>query len=258
VCVKQVLDTDMGFNIKDGQVDSEGIAPMMSTYDEIAVEEAIRIKESRPGTEITVMTLGPENSRDVLQRGLEMGADQAVHLMDSAFTDLDHYGISRALAKAVQDIPYDLILCGQQSVDEVMAHVGPALAVFLNIPCISFVTQLTLSENGKQAEITRQTDEGSEILDTSLPLLITCHKKLNLPRFPNLKGVMEAKKKEVKVLDATAIGFDPDSMGSQTNRVRLVDLSLPPQREKCLVLDGYDDETVSKLVKILRHEKKIV
>lgn len=135
-----------------------------------------------------------------------------------------------------------------------MALVGPALAEFLNIPYVTVVTQLAIAEDKKRATITRQIEGGSEILEGPLPLLLTCQKGLNEPRLPSLKGMMAAKKKETKVLDAAAIGFDPATQGVTANRVKEIELSLPPARQKGVLLEGPD--ACARLVKILRDEVK--
>ncbi|MCH7500428.1 MAG: electron transfer flavoprotein subunit beta/FixA family protein, partial [Nitrospinae bacterium] len=135
VCVKQVIDTGAALSLKDGRVDTEGLPRVLNPYDEYAVEEAVRIREQSPeDTAVTLLTLGPDNFKDTLRRGLAMGADQAVHLLDPAFEGLDGLGVATALSKAIQTLDYDLILCGRQAVDDDMAQIGPAIAVFLEIP----------------------------------------------------------------------------------------------------------------------------
>lgn len=258
VCVKQVIDTAAKINIRNGQVDAAGSPRVLNPYDEYAVEEAVRIRERKPETEITLISLGPESFREALKTGLAMGADKAVHLLDPAFEGIDNLGVARVLAKAIQSIPYDLILCGRQAVDDDLAQVGPNLAVLLDIPFVSVITRLELTDDDRKAVITRQIEGGSEIFEASLPLLLTCQKGLNEPRLPSLKGIMTAKKKEVRVMDAASVGFDPDSMGTPANRVRQIELSLPPKRKSGQVLQGPARETVSQLARILREEEKVI
>jgi len=141
-------------------------------------------------------------------------------------------------------------------VDDDMAQVGAALAEFLNIPYVTVITKLELAVDRKRATVTRQIEGGSEILEGPLPLLLTCQKGLNEPRLPSLKGIMAAKKKETTVLDAAGIGFDPATQGSAANRVQETDLSLPPARQKGVMLEGPD--ACARLVKILRDEVKAI
>ena len=258
VCVKQVIDTAARIDLKGGQVETTGLAWVLNPYDEYAVEEAIRIRERKPDTEITLVSVGPEDFRDALRAGLAMGADKAVHLLDSGFDELDSLEVSRVLAQAVGSFGYDLILCGRQAVDDDMAQVGPALAVVLGIPCVTVVTHLNFSNDWQQAVITRQVEGGSEILESPLPVLLTCQKGLNQPRLPSLKGIMAAKKKEIKILDAAAIGFDPVSVGEKRSQVALSHLELPPSRGKGQVFEGPVEESVARLVKALRQDEKVV
>ena len=185
VCVKQVLDTAAKIKLKEGRVDAESIPKILNPYDEYAVEEALRLKEKFPDTEVTVISLGPESFRDVLRTALAMGADKAVHLLDAAFQGLDNLGVAGVLAQAIRSMTFDLILCGRQAVDDDMAQVGPALAILLDLPFVSVITKLDLSSDGKSAEIIRQVEGGSEVVETSLPVLLTCQKGLNEPRLPS-------------------------------------------------------------------------
>ena len=259
VCVKQVIDTGAVLTLKDGRIDTEGLPRVLNPYDEFAVEEAVRIREQAPEeTTVTLISLGPDNFKDTLRKGLAMGADQAVHLLDTAFDNLDGLGVATALSKAISTLEYDLILCGRQAVDDDRAQVGPAIAVLLDISFVTVVTNLKISEDHKTAEVTRQIEGGSEIIESSLPLLITCQKGLNEPRLPSLKGIMAAKKKEITVLDAASIGFDVDVMGAAANRVRETALVLPPVRKKGIILEGTAEEACSQLVQALRDEAKVI
>jgi electron transfer flavoprotein beta subunit len=256
VCVKQVIDTAAKISIKEGKIDATGSPRVMNPYDEFAVEEALRIKAKKPDSEITLLSLGSESFKEVLKTGLAMGADKAIHLHDAEFENLDNLAVAEALAKAIATLSFDLILCGRQAVDDDMAEVGPALAVFLDIPFATVVTQLTFTEDYKQAHITRQIEGGSEDLESSLPLLLTCQKGLNEPRLPSLKGIIAAKKKQIQVLDAMSIGFDPEISGAP--KVRQIDLSLPTERKKGRILEGPLQESLPQLVRLLREEEKVV
>jgi electron transfer flavoprotein beta subunit len=256
VCIKQVIDTAAKISVSAGKVDSAGSPRVMNPYDEFAVEEALQIKQRKPDTEITLISLGPESFKEVLKKGLAMGADHAVHLSDPQFETLDNLGIARALATAIQKRPYDLVLCGRQAVDDDMAQVGPALAVLLQIPFVTVVTKLQFSDDYKRAKITRQIEGGFEIFDVSAPFIITCQKGLNSPRLPSLKGIIAAKKKPITTLSAVDIGFDVASLGSQ--RVRQAELALPLKRKKGAILDGPLETSLPELVRLLREEEKVV
>jgi len=259
VCVKQVVDTSAALSIKDGQVDTAGLPRVLNPYDEFAVEEAVRIREQSPeDTTVTLVTLGPEGFRDTLRKGLAMGADQAVHLLDPAFEGLDCLGVATALAMAIRTLKYDLILCGRQAVDDDMAQVGPAIAVLLSIPVVTVATDLKLSDGRQNATVTRQIEGGSEVLESALPLLVTCQKGLNKPRLPSLKGIMAAKKKVITTLDAVSINFDGKLLGATANRVRETGLALPPVRKKGFIFEGTPEAVCAQLVNTLRDKDKII
>ena len=258
VCVKQVIDTGAQIRVVDGKVDDAGSPRVLNPYDEFAVTEALKVREQFPDSTVTAVSLGPERFRDTLRRALAMGADKAVHLLDPAFDDIDPLGVAYALAEALRLLKFDLVLCGRQAVDDDMSQVGSSLAALLNIPCVCVVTKLDIDDGGRGAQVTRQVEGGEEIIDAQLPLLITCQKGLNQPRLPSLKGIMAAKKKEIEVMDASALNFDPAVMGAEANRIEEIALSLPARREKGVILTGTPEETVAKLVKILRDDVKAV
>ena len=258
VCVKQVIDTAARIEIKDGKVDGAGLSRVLNPYDEFSIEEALKIRESKPGTKITLVSLGPERFSDALRAGLAMGADQAVHLLDPAFDGLDSLAVSCLLGKAVESIGFDLIFCGRQAVDVDMAQLGPALAVYLKIPCVTVVTGLEFSENWSVAIATRQIEGGSEIIESPVPVLLTCQKGLNQPRLPSLKGIMAAKKKEIETFDADKLGFSLKEKPSSNETLIHTGLSLPDRRGKGKIIGGSPNEVAAQLVKILREQEKVV
>ena len=130
-----------------------------------------------------------------------MGVDRAIHILESSYDKFDHLQVAKTLSTAIAREPFDLVLCGRQAVDLDMAQIGPALAVYLEIPFITVVTKIQFDEDFKQADITRQVEGGREIRKSiPLPFLATCQKGLNEPRLPSLKGIMAAKKKEIQNL----------------------------------------------------------
>ena len=259
VCIKQVLDTGAKIEMQGEKVVASGSPYIINPYDEFALEEAIRIKSALPDSEITVFSLGPESVEETLKRALAMGADHAIHILDPLFVGLDNSLIAKILAKAIQKNSFDLVLCGRQAVDDDMAQVGPALAVLLEIPFITIVTKIQFSENFQTADITRQIEGGSEIQkNRSLPFLVTCQKGLNEPRFPSLKGIMAAKKKEIQNFSASDLQLDANFLDPHNNKLQEIKLSLPPERKKGTILKGADEDITKKLVAIIREEEKIV
>ena len=251
-----MLDTAAQIQIDNGRIVSPGSSRIINPYDEFAIEEAVRIKEKKPDTEITLLSLGPEGFKDSIKKALAMGADKAVHLMDDKFDGLDSYALARVLARCIDKIPYDLTLCGRQAVDVDSAQTGPALATFLGIPFVTVVTGIDFLDDFKSVKITRQVEGGSEVRELPLPLLLTCQKGLNEPRLPSLKGIMAAKKKEVLTLSSSDLDIETLDMGD--NRVIEENLCLPPARKKGIILQGSYEEISSELARLLREEEKII
>ena len=258
VCVKQVIDTAARIELKEGRVDDKNLAKVLNPYDEFAVEEAIRIQERKPDTEIILVSLGPERFQNSLRAGLAMGANEAIILSDPAFDQLASVGVSRLLAQAIASIGFDLILCGRPAVDDDMAQIGPAIAVYLGIPCVTVITRLVFSDDWDMVTATRQIEGGSEIIKSPLPILFTCQKGLNQPRLPSFRGIMAAKKKEIQVFDAKKIGFVPTAVSDARSIVVHTGLELPTPRNKGAIVHGPTNEVVSRLVKTLREKEKVV
>jgi electron transfer flavoprotein beta subunit len=258
VCVKQVIDTAARIELKDQKLDGTGLARVLNPYDEFAIEEALRIGERKHDTEIVLISLGPERFRDSLRAGLAMGADRAVLLMDPLFNEIDSLTTAYLLGQAAKFLGFDIIFCGRQSVDDDLAQIGPALAIYLQIPCITVVTQLDFLDNWGVAVAIRQIEGGSETIESPLPALFTCQKGLNQPRLPSLKGIMTAKKKQIEIFDANKLGFSPKERSSPNGTLIHTGLSLPDRRGKGEIIGGAPNDAAMQLVKILREQEKVV
>ncbi len=257
VCMKQVPDTAARIKIgSDGRdIDRSDLSYVVNPYDEYAVEEAIRIKE-KVGGEVVVLCMGPERATEAIRTCLAMGADRGIHFKDEAFEGSDPYVTAKLLAKAISGMEYDLILCGKQAVDDNASFVGPALAERLGIPQATVITNLELAEDQKKITVERETEGGKEVLEVPLPALVTAQKGLNEPRYASLPGIMKAKKKEIKVVDAAALGISPDEVGEKGAREKILALTLPPERQAGKVIPGEPAEAVKELVKLLKEEAK--
>ncbi len=259
VCMKQVPDTETLIKIKpDGSgIVTDDIKYVMNPYCEFAVEEALRIKEKQGGQAILV-TMGPAKAVEALRTGLAMGADRSIHLNDPAFEGADGFTTAKALAEVIKKESYDLILCGKQAVDDDMAQVGQSLAELLNLPHVTLITKLEFSADKKKAKVEREVDGGKEVIEVSLPAVLTCQKGLNEPRYASLPGIMKAKKKEVKPINLAALGLPADQVGGGGSRVKILKYSAPPSRPPGKIVSGEIAEAAHKLVKLLREEAKVI
>ncbi len=255
VCVKHVPDTEAAIKpLPDGSgVATDGLNYVLNPYDEFAVEEAIRIKESGGDSTVTVITVGPEDATKSLRTAIAMGADEGIHLKDPAFLETDAQGTAAILSEAVKTLPYDLILCGKQAVDDDCAQVGPALAERLGIPNVSVVTRMSI-ESGKVVAHS-ELEGATQVLECTLPAVLTAQKGLNEPRYPKLPMIMKAKRKEIKILDAAALGMSPEDVAPKAKRLSV---STPPPRRAGRVLEGDVAEVVKETVRLLKEEAKVL
>ena len=257
VCVKHVPDTETRVKVApDGlHLDLAEANWVMSPYDEYAVEEALKLKE-KLGGEVTLLTVGDEECTKTLRQALAMGADKALLVSDPAFEGSDASGVALLLAAAAKRQPFDLVLCGKAGVGDDNQQVGTLLSEFLGIPSVSVVTHLAIEGTAVTAK--REIEGGVEVVKSSLPCVITCQKGLNEPRYPSLKGIMMAKKKEVATLKAADLGVDPATVGRAGATFELKKLELPPPRPAGRVLAGEVPDQVNELVRLLREEAKAI
>ncbi len=256
VCVKQVPDTEILIGIEDGQVVEEKLQYVINPYDEYAIEEALRLRERFGEGRVTVLTLGPERTREAIMQALAVGTDEAIHLMDEAFQGGDAYATAKALAEAIVrlNLEYDIILCGKQGVDHDNAQVGIALAEMLNLPHVSLVTKLEVADDKSRAIAQREVEEGKEVVETPLPAVITAQKGLNEPRYPTFTGIRAARKKPIHRKTAAELGIDPEAVGAAGAKLRIVSLSPSPERSAGQIVPGNAAEACRELVRLLREE----
>jgi electron transfer flavoprotein beta subunit len=257
VCVKQVpsTETKIRVNTQTGFVDQTEIDWVINPYDEYAIETALRLKEKAGAGTITVVSLGPERVKTALRTSLAMGVDNAVQLTDPAFAGIDALSVGRALAAGVKRQPFDLVFCGKQAVDDDQAAVPPAVAHFLGIPHVSSVAEVEADPAAGSLVARREIEGATEVVHARVPCLLTCQKAKFEPRYPTLKGMMAAKKKEVPVLSAADLGLDPAML---TKRVEYIEDRLPPGRKPGRVLEGEAEQAVPELVRLLREEAKVL
>ena len=255
VAVKQVPDTATQVKISADPraIDTTGITWIVSPYDEFAVEEALRIKEKRGQGEVVAVSLGPERVKEALRSCLAMGCDRAIHLNDPAWNGADTLATAKALAAVIQREAPGLVLCGRQAIDDDMGAVPAQLAELLGWPCASWVMEATVDGDGKTARAARQVEGGLEVFDLPLPAVLTAQKGLNEPRYPTLKGIMGAKKKEIRDVKATDLG-----LAVEPPQLSVVMLEALPPRPPGRILQGDVPTAVKELVRSLREEAKAI
>ena len=255
VAIKQAPDTATQVKIGgDGKtIDTTGITWIVSPYDEFAVEEALRIKEKRGEGEVVAVTLGPDRAKEALRSCLAMGCDRAIHLNDPAWAAADTLATARALAAVIKQEGAQLVLCGRQAIDDDMGAVTAQLAEVLGWPCAYWIMEETIDADAKSVRAARQVEGGLEVFDLPLPAVLAAQKGLNEPRYPTLKRIMGAKKKEIKDLKAAdlALMVEPPQLS-------VVTLEALPPRLPGRVIPGDVSTAVKELVRALREEAKAI
>ena len=259
LCVKQVIDPETpvsAFRINPEAkrvIPAPGIPPVVNGFDENAVEAALRIKDS-VGAEITVLSLGNNFVMDVMKKPLSMGADQLVLLQDAAVEDLDAFATAYALSEAVKKLgEFDLILCGRQASDWDNAHVPIGIAEMLGLPCITVAQSVEVVDRG--LVVGRVLTDGYEVVEASLPALVTVSNELGEPRYPTLRGIMAASRKTPTVWTAADLGIDPARL---TPKLRLIDLFVPVNERHCEFVDGENDADAGRKLALRLREEKLI
>jgi electron transfer flavoprotein beta subunit len=242
--VNHVPDTETKVKVgPDGKtIDAAGVNYMLSPYDEYAVEEGLRLRERFAG-EVLVVSLGGDGHKDALRKALAMGCDKAVLLKDGSVRD--SYAVARSLADFANEYAPDIVLCGKQSIDFDSAQIGGLVAEMLGMPSISVVVKLEIAGTDVVAE--REIEGGHEIVHARLPAVIMAQKGLNQPRYPSLKGIMDAKRKTIE--ERTPAQVEP--------KVEILSMKKPPSKAPGKVI-GTDASAVGELVRLLREEAKVI
>jgi len=253
VLLKKTFDTEEKISVSSGRIEDDGAEFIINPYDEYAIEEAINQRDLNGG-EVTVVTVGDEDSEKQLRTALAMGADKAVLInIEEDVEDGDQYTTAKILEAFFEDKEVDLILAGNVAIDEASGQVGPRLAELLGLPYVSTITSLKI--DGEIVRIEKDVEGDVEVVETSLPLLVTCQQGLNEPRYPSLPGIMKAKKKPLEELEIDDLDLDEDDVEAKT---KTIDIFLPPEKEAGRILEGDTGSQVKELVSLLKNEKKVL
>ncbi|MEI1277772.1 electron transfer flavoprotein subunit beta/FixA family protein [Leptospira venezuelensis] len=249
VLVKQVPDTETNIKVGDKSINEAGIKWIISPYDEFAIEEGLRLREKNGG-EVIAVSLGPDRVQESLRQAYAMGADRAVQIKVDNYVPFDTVLTAELIANFAKAENADIIIGGRQSIDSDSSQVVIQVAEGLGIAHISFAVSLEIS--GTSVKATKEVEGGSQVVETSLPVAITAQKGLNEPRYPNLKGLMAAKKKPIETKT-------PADLGNPASKIEVVALEPPPPRIPGRKLEAADAKGYAEqLVKALREEAKVI
>ncbi len=247
VTVKRVPDPETVVKIApDGVgITTDNVKWVINPFDEIAIEEGLRLKEKVSGTEVVLVSIGLKTAQEQLRTGLAMGADRAILVLSDQA--LEPLAVARVLQKLVEQEKPDLVILGKQAIDDDSNCVGQMLAELLGWPQATFASKVELGGDQRSTKVTREVDGGLETLATPLPAIVTADLRLNEPRYASLPGIMKARKKEMKEIPVAELGVDV------TPKARIVKLETPPKRT-----GGRKVGSVQELVQVLHNEAKVI
>jgi len=247
VLIKRVPDTEARIRISDDSltIDEKGIEFIINPYDEIALEYALQLKE-KYGGEVVLICYGPTDAPTVIRKGLAMGADSAIHI-EMKNMENEPAKSAKVLAPVIKEGNYDIIFCGKQAIDDDSCQTGSRLSVLLGLPCITEASKLEIDVEGKKVVAHKEIEGGVEVVEVSLPAIITAQKGLAEPRLPSLKGIMAAKKKPITTKSVS----EPEPLS------KVKKLEYPPTRPPGKKV-GEGVDAVPKLVELLRNEAKVI
>lgn len=233
VCVKQTFDTEAKIELKDGKINYGGINLIINPYDEVAVEGAIQLKEKKIADEVVVLSAGADKAMDAIRTALAMGADRGILVKQD--TAADEYARAVALAAAIKGENPDLVLAGHVASDDGSSQVPTRIAEILGLPHINVITSLDIS--GGVATCAMEADGGTATTEVKLPAVVSSQVSWNEPRYPSMKGIMQAKKKPVVTMDAVAVD----------NKVKVLEYSLPAAKTAGIKIEEDPDVAAAKL-----------
>jgi electron transfer flavoprotein beta subunit len=245
VAVKRVIDYNVKIRVKadNSGVETANVKMSMNPFDEIAVEEAIRLKEAGTASEVIAVSIGPAQSQETIRTALAMGADRGVLVQSDA--ELQPLAVAKLLKAIVEKEQPQLVFLGKQAIDDDSNQTGQMLAALLNWPQGAFASRIEIS--GDSAKVVREIDGGLETVEVKLPAVMTADLRLNTPRYASLPNIMKAKKKTIETLKAEDLGVDT------APRLKILKVTEPPQREA-----GIKVGSIAELVEKLRNEAKVI
>ena len=245
VPVKRVVDYNVKVRVKNDNsgVELDNVKMSMNPFDEIAVEEALRLREKGIATEVIAISIGSSQVQETIRNALAMGADSGIFVETT--TNLEPLNIAKIISSVVKKEDINILILGKQAIDDDMNATGQMIAALLDWPQATFASKINIEEG--KLKVTREIDEGLETIEVNLPAIVTCDLRLNEPRYASLPNIMKSKKKPLEILTAADLGVDT------TPRVQQIKVEEPPKRKA-----GIKVASVAELVSKLKNEAKVI
>jgi len=260
VLVKYVPDANSVFRINAAGtwVDTSSLTFAINDYDRYALEELLALKDAGKVEEVVALTVGPAEASSALRTCLAMGADRAIHIRDAALDGCDPLSLARVIHAAIQDEGFSLILAGLQADDDNHTQVGGLLAGLLDLPSASAAMSLELRD-ADTLRVERELENNElQVVDVSLPGVVTVQTGINTPRYASLKGIMAAKKKPIANLTLSELGLDASEVGADAAKLKTVGFAPPPKGKGAEILTGSPDEIAAELIRRIRENTGVI
>jgi electron transfer flavoprotein beta subunit len=260
VCLKQVPDKDSRYKIDaSGRgVHEEDLVFETNESDHYALEEALRLKE-KFGGEVVLLSLGDDRVLKAIKNGLAMGADRALHITGTDFHGSDAHVVATAIQRAIEGQVFDVVLTGVQSDDLAFGQTGTILAALLGWSHATIVMEIALNPEAKTVQVKRELESNLfEKVEIPLPAVLAIQSGINQPRYATLKGIMQAKKKDIKTLSSQDLRMKSDDVGPAGSRVDHQKLSFPEKKKKTVLIEGEPEEAAKQLMEKLRKEARVL
>ena len=254
--VKKVVDVELNMHVKDGAIVEDGMQYVFNAWDENAVEAAVKLKESS-GAETTLVSVGGGDNTDMIRRCYAMGIENGIHIDDPAIAKADASVYARVIQKVFEKDDYDLVITGKQAQDTDSGQTGIILAEYLGLPCVSNVIAISVVDD-QHIKVSRAGDAGTEIVEITLPAVVTVDVSINEPRLPQMRGIMMAKKKKIETMDLAGLGVSPAEVGAEMPKSEVVEFMATQSREAGQKFEGEAAEVTAKVVDLLANEAKVL
>lgn len=254
--VKKVVDVELNIHVENGAIKEDGLQYVINAWDENAVEAAVVLKENA-GAETTLVSLGGGDNTDIIRKCYAMGIDNGIHVDDPALEKADSFVYARVLQKVFEKGDYDLVITGKQAQDTDSGQTGILLAEFLKVPCVSNVISIEVVD-GSTIKVQRLGDAGTEVVEVTLPAVITVSDGINEPRLPAMRGIMMAKKKKIETMDLAGLGTSYDEVAAGGLKSEVVEFMKSQSRQAGQKFEGDPAEMAARVAQLLAGEAKVL
>ena len=251
--VKKVVDVELNIHIENGAIIEDGLQYVINAWDENAVEAAVQLKENN-GAETTLVSIGGDDNIDMIRKCYAMGIENGILIDDPSLTAADSAVFAKVLQKVYETGEYDLILTGKQAQDTDSGQTGIMLAEYLDLPCVSNVIAIEVMDETK-ISVSRLGDTGTEIVELTLPAVVTVSDSINEPRLPAMRGIMMAKKKKIQTMDLAELGTTLDEVGAAKSEI--AEFMKSETRQAGQKFEGDAAEITAQVVALLASEAKV-